>query len=313
MLDQLLRNVAPSTALQYRRSVEACAVLLGLDLVELEAELLRSPEDADRLLAQLAAQLALRLAPDTVAFRLAPLRSLLKLARDRGVIAWRPAFRFRGHQGIRDTRGPGMDGYRALLEATRPSPIGARDRCALHLLWDLALRRSEACALQLEDLDLQRQRVKVRGKGGRLDALHLPGPTAAAVEAWLHHRNRAAGPLLCACAWSGAVLRPLRPLAAGQLWRRLQGLAEAAGIPPTRPHGLRHSAITLALDATGGDVRRCKAFSRHVHTDTLLLYDDQAEAAQRTIAEAVAAAPLLPVAQAQPAGLLGEGAWSAPS
>ena len=43
---------------------------------------------------------------------------------------------------------------------------------------------------------------------------------------------------------------------------------------PVRPHGLRHAAITGALEATGGDVRAVQRFSRHASVETLLVYDD---------------------------------------
>ncbi len=40
------------------------------------------------------------------------------------------------------------------------------------------------------------------------------------------------------------------------------------------PHKLRHSAITAALDATGGDVRRVQRLSRHARLETVMVYDD---------------------------------------
>ena len=40
------------------------------------------------------------------------------------------------------------------------------------------------------------------------------------------------------------------------------------------PHGLRHAAITEALDLTGGDVRKVQRFSRHRDLQTLTIYDD---------------------------------------
>jgi len=40
------------------------------------------------------------------------------------------------------------------------------------------------------------------------------------------------------------------------------------------PHKLRHSAITAALDATGGDLRRVQKLSRHADLRTLSIYDD---------------------------------------
>jgi len=40
------------------------------------------------------------------------------------------------------------------------------------------------------------------------------------------------------------------------------------------PHRLRHSAITAALDATDGDVRKVQKLSRHRNLNTLMIYDD---------------------------------------
>ena len=42
----------------------------------------------------------------------------------------------------------------------------------------------------------------------------------------------------------------------------------------TRPHGLRHTAITTVLDRNGGNVREGARFSRHKNLDTLGKYDD---------------------------------------
>ena len=42
-----------------------------------------------------------------------------------------------------------------------------------------------------------------------------------------------------------------------------------------RPHGLRHTAVTTALDATNGDVRSVRRFSRHADIGTVLIYDDE--------------------------------------
>jgi integrase/recombinase XerC len=41
-----------------------------------------------------------------------------------------------------------------------------------------------------------------------------------------------------------------------------------------RPHGLRHAAITAALDETNGNVRAAREFSGHASIEVLLLYDD---------------------------------------
>jgi integrase/recombinase XerC len=56
-----------------------------------------------------------------------------------------------------------------------------------------------------------------------------------------------------------------------------------------RPHGIRHTAITAALDTTRGDVRRVRAFSRHANVQTLLVYDDARNDHVGTVAASVGA------------------------
>jgi hypothetical protein len=69
------------------------------------------------------------------------------------------------------------------------------------------------------------------------------------------------------------VLPPTRQGRAGAgrpppVWRR----AKLGGI--IRPHGLRHAAITAALDETNGNVRAAREFSGHASIEVLMRYDD---------------------------------------
>jgi integrase/recombinase XerC len=50
-------------------------------------------------------------------------------------------------------------------------------------------------------------------------------------------------------------------------------LGERCGVQ-ARPHGLRHTAITAALDAFNRDVRKARSFSRHAKIATVALYHD---------------------------------------
>jgi len=51
------------------------------------------------------------------------------------------------------------------------------------------------------------------------------------------------------------------------------------------PHRIRHSSITAALEATGGDVRRVQKLSRHSSLNTLLIYDDNRKNLQGQITD----------------------------
>ena len=86
-------------------------------------------------------------------------------------------------------------------------------------------------------------------------------------------------------------MRPTPPdrLTATSVYRMVVALGRKAGLPnPTRPHGLRHEAITRALDKTNGDARTVQRFSRHADIRTVLLYDDRRKDSAGDVAKLVA-------------------------
>lgn len=225
--------------------------------------------------------LARGLAPATVNRRLAALRSLVKLARTIGHVAWTLEVPSVKSSPYRDTKGPGADGVRGLLErlAARTDAKGRRDYACARLLHDLALRRGEVVSLELEHVDLEAGSVSILGKG-RLEreTLTLPEPTKAALAAWLEVRGAAAGPLFPNFDRAGK--------GASLTGRSLHRILRALGV---RPHGLRHAGITAALDLTKGDVRAVQRFSRHRDLRVLNVYDDNRRDLAGDVARLVAA------------------------
>jgi integrase/recombinase XerC len=224
------------------------------------------------------------LASATIARRLAALRSVLRLARQTGRIAWTldiPAPRVRAY---RDTRGPGLEGVRLLLRAAAEAgpPKGARDVALLRLLFDLGLRRAEVVGLDVADLE--RRGLWVRGKGQREPELRpLPRSTRAVVLDYLGAAGHTDGPLF----------RSLDPNAGGgrlrlsSLSRLVRELGDRVGIRAT-PHGLRHAAVTYLLDRTGGNVDRVRDFSRHSDVRTVMLYNDRRTNAAEELSDMLA-------------------------
>lgn len=227
-------------------------------------------------------------APATVNSRLGALRSLVRLARMQGLVAWQLEVENVRADRQRDMRGPGRRGVRALLAevAGATTPMGLRDRALIRVLADLALRRGEAVGLDLEHVDLDGGVVLVLGKGrsGRVP-LTLPEPTQAALTDWIAARGDHPGPLFIGFG-RGRVGTRLTGASVARIVRRL---GEAAGIGHVRPHGLRHAAITQALELTRGDIRAVQRFSRHADPRTLLLYDDSRQDKAGEVARLVAA------------------------
>lgn len=225
-------------------------------------------------------------APATVNRRLSALRSVVTMARTLGIVTWSLEVGNERAQAYRDTRGPGRSGVRALLYAVKGSGSKAvRDRAIIRLMYDLALRRGEITSLRLEDADFTAKRVWIRGKGrnGAREPLTLPEKTAQALADWISCRGDKPGPMFT----NFDRARKGTALTGAAIWYLVRQLAWITGLE-TRPHGIRHAAITEALDRTK-DPRAVQRFSRHRDLGTVLRYDDNREDMGGRVAEAVAA------------------------
>ncbi|MCC6963747.1 MAG: tyrosine-type recombinase/integrase [candidate division Zixibacteria bacterium] len=225
--------------------------------------------------------------PATINRRLATLRSASKLARTIGAINWTLEIENEPAHSYRDTSGPGLYGIRRMLKAAaaHDNPAkAARDTAILRLLFDLALRRKELVGLELSDLSLAERRIAVVGKGSRESlTLSLPEPTATAISTWLAFRGTDPGPLFVNFDHAAKGCR----LTGAAIFYIVRTLGRISGVT-ARPHGIRHTAITHALDRTGGNVRSVQRFSRHANLQTLTIYDDNRRNVAGQIAELVA-------------------------
>lgn len=252
-MDAYKRDLAAWSAWCGLAPDQAVAGLLGLDAGRANA----------MALAYLAAMKDQGLASATIARRLAALKSLSKVARMIGATDWAIEVTPPKITAYRDTAGPGHDNVAKMIEATDST----RDRAILRFLYDLGLRRGEVVSLDYEHLDLVGHRVSIMGKGRtEREWLTLPKKTQEALAAWLKTRGLAAGPLFT---------NPGKTRLSGRSVATIVAKAgKRIGVANVRPHGLRHSAITRALDLTDGDVRKAARFSRHKDIRVLTRYDD---------------------------------------
>jgi integrase-like protein len=108
-----------------------------------------------------------------------------------------------------------------------PGPDSAvrrrRDAAFLALAYGCGLRRSEAVAVDLADLDLVSGELRVRrGKGRKPQQLNLPPSAVPALQDWLQVRGQEPGPLFCAVLKSGRLARGgegLARLSPAAAWR----------------------------------------------------------------------------------------------
>ncbi len=281
LLEAFLAGRRPTTLRAYAKDLADFAAYLGLPTASaaVQALVAGTAGRANRWALDYRAHLTGRdLAPATIARRLAALRSVVKLARTLGRVAWAIDIPSPRAEAYRDTRGPGLAGWKSLLAAAREratTPKGKRDLALVRLMHDLGLRRGEVVALDLADLDLEAGTVAIVGKGkSEKTNVTLNAPTTAALADWVAARGEWPGPLFVRLDRAAGPGHPTR-LDAGNAARASKALGLRAGLARgTNPHGLRHQGITRALDLANGDVRKVKRFSRHAKLETLLRYDD---------------------------------------
>jgi integrase/recombinase XerC len=220
--------------------------------------------------------------------RLDTLSSLTKLAAKVGLLSYQLSPDRLPREKYRDTRGPGKEVVQqllALLKESENEEKRARDIAIVRLLFDLALRQNEALSLDLSHVNEKQKTISILGKGRTSrELLELPAPTYQALQEWISHRGTHAGPLFVSLDYSA----PGHRLTSAALKKILDKLGARLGVK-IRPHGLRHSAITAALELRG--VREVQQFSRHKDLNVLCVYDDNRKNVRGQIASQIALLP----------------------
>lgn len=213
-----------------------------------------------------------RLAPNTVNRHLTSLGSVVSYAHWIGLVPWRLQVKRLRARRIRDARGPGVTGVRSIISTALVHPNllkGIRDTAALWLMFGCALRVSEVASLRITDVDERQQILHVAGKGLHERApVCIPDPAMEALRRWLRVRESNVPPLFYRLDRGHGG----RPITRRGLFKMVRLHASQTGII-TRPHGLRHAAITSAF-LQGLPLRDIMAFSRHRSADGIAHYDD---------------------------------------
>lgn len=296
-LDDFTRSltaVAPSTVEAYRRDLRAFitwAGRLGLG----------GPETVDRqTLRRYLAYMATRgQARRTIARRASALRRYFRWLQRTGRTDRDPTAGLSAPKG--EARLPRVlrpDEVRALLgePGGAPAPfagagsdggdgaagtaVDLRDMALLELLYGSGLRIAEATAVDVDDVDLDRSRVVVWGKGGKQRAVPLSEPAAHAMRRWLADGREM---LITEASPGGAVFlnrrgRRLTP-------RDARRIIDRRAAEPTHPHALRHTFATHLLDG-GADLRVVQELLGHSDVATTQRYTHVSKERLRTVFDA---------------------------
>ena len=216
-------------------------------------------EDVDaRVLADYVADLGRgrsRLAPGSIARRLAAIRSCIRFTLGPSSV---PAASLAPRRPRHLPDAPKVAEIEALLELVDgDSPLALRNRALLELVYSGGLRSAEAVALDLADVDFERESVHVRGKGGKERMVPLGEEAAHRVARYLRGGRPALAAGLDNALFLSARGRRLDTSTIRRLVRH--------------PHRLRHAFATHLLEG-GADLRTIQELLGHASLSTTQIY-----------------------------------------
>ena len=153
---------------------------------------------------------------------------------------------------------------RAPKHKAAPRWMPLRDAAILELFYSSGLRLAELASLNVADVDLYTESVRVLGKGRKERVCPVGAP---ALEAVSHYRAAAkvqSGPLF--------INKMRRRISSRSIWLTLKRYLHHTSIPiAVSPHKLRHSFATHLLDG-GADLRSVQALLGHASLSTTQIY-----------------------------------------
>lgn len=169
-----------------------------------------------------------------------------------------------------------------LLEAPDLStPQGQRDRALMELLYASGLRVSELVSLNLEQVNLDTNEIRVWGKGSKERVVLMGKPAARALTAYLNQSR----PKLLGKKGSNALFlnRYGKRLIERRVQRILEKYTSIADIGKrVYPHMLRHTFATHLLDG-GADLRVVQELLGHASLSSTQIYTHVSKSQARKV------------------------------
>lgn len=158
--------------------------------------------------------------------------------------------------------------------ATRASeeetPLTLRDVAIVELLYATGARVGELCGLDLDDIDFNRNTIRVLGKGNKERVIPMGRPAVKAIEVWLRNgRDQLTVKDSGEAVFLGARGKRIDPRTVRSVV--YEALSAIEGIERMGPHGLRHSAATHLLEG-GADLRTVQEILGHASLATTQIY-----------------------------------------
>jgi integrase/recombinase XerC len=150
------------------------------------------------------------------------------------------------------------------IERQSPAWMRERDVAIMEMFYSSGLRLGELASLNVSDLDIYTESVRVLGKGRKERVCPVGVPALEAVSRYRFAARIESGPLF--------INKSRRRISPRSVWLILKRYLRYTSIPiALSPHKLRHSFATHMLDS-GADLRSVQALLGHASLSTTQIY-----------------------------------------
>jgi integrase/recombinase XerC len=200
---------------------------------------------------------------------LSVLRSLFRFMLDAGLIRNNPATDVKAPRSGRKL--PALldvDQIQQLLIENDQDVLAVRDRALMELIYSSGLRLAEVSSLNVTDIDVADNTVRVTGKGSKTRVVPVGRQALEAIRLWRQQRAE----LTAADEPALFVGRHGRRLSHRAIQSRLSRMAGRQGLAShVHPHMLRHSFASHLLESSG-DLRAVQELLGHADIATTQIY-----------------------------------------
>jgi len=159
-----------------------------------------------------------------------------------------------------------VDQISGILDSSPDSFLEIRDLAMFELFYSSGLRLSELAALNMDDIDLSDQELRVlKGKGGKQRNLPIGSKALTALKKWFSYRTQTTDPAVF-------ISNKGKRLGQRSIQLRLDRWCKKIGLPEhVHPHMLRHSFASHLLESSH-DIRAVQELLGHSNLSTTQIY-----------------------------------------
>lgn len=206
----------------------------------------------------------------TIGRRIASIRAFFKWAKSVGVVSVNPAL------AIKTPKKPqslpkflSQKQMNQMLQKESDEVIEVRNIAILELLYATAIRVSELCGLDLDDINFDEMSIKVIGKGNKERIVPFGVPCRNAIEKWMSLRSSLKNAENQTALFLGARGKRIDSRIVREVvYQTIEALGE---IEKLGPHAIRHSAATHMMES-GADLRTLQEILGHSNLSTTQIY-----------------------------------------